>query len=109
MKINFASLKQEKVEHMRGGEKYATRNIYNDGTNRIMLLKLEKGASVGYHIHDDSCEVIYVLEGQATVKNDDETYTVASGEAEYCPKGHSHSIINLGDETLVAMAVVAAQ
>lgn len=106
MKIDFSAIKEEKVGNLQGGEGFALRRMYDDGTSRIMHMELEKGASVGYHIHDKSCEIIYVLEGSALVKYDDESYTIESGMVEYCPRNHSHSITNLKDEVFVAVAIV---
>ena len=76
---------------------------------KIMHGRLEPGSSIGLHSHETNSEVIYVLSGTAEFIYDDGTETVSAGECHYCPKGHSHSMMNNGDEDLIFFAVVPEQ
>lgn len=116
MTIDFNSIGVSNLPHFKGGEKEFAANMFFDGTNRIFKGRLVPGASIGMHTHEDSCEVIFILEGQGTIlekipSSEEETAkSVSSGDCLYCPKGHTHSLINTslqGD--LVFYAVVAQQ
>ena len=109
MLMNFNTMPTLTWNHFKGGEKHVDVRMYKDQYNRINFMKLEPGASIGYHIHDDSSEIIYVLSGTATAVYDEVVEIVEAGMCEYCPKGHSHGIINKGDEDLVFFSVVAGQ
>lgn len=106
MVINFDNVEEKNLEHFKGGEKALIARMITDENNKILYGKLEPGASIGYHTHDTSSEIIYILEGQADYKYDDESETATPGQAHYCPKGHSHSMTNNGDTMLVFLAVV---
>lgn len=56
--------------------------------------------------HETSSEVMYFLSGTGKVLYDGVWEPVAPGTCHYCPKGHSHSLVNDGTEDLVTFAVV---
>lgn len=95
--------------NFKGGEKEMTANMFFDGDNRILLGRLQKGASIGYHKHEGNCEVIFILEGKAKYLMDDGVEYASAGQCHYCPEGHSHAMINECDEDLVFFAVVPKQ
>ena len=93
-----------------GGEKELLANMFvDDAGNKIFRGKLAPGASIGLHTHETSCEVIYVLKGKGIVLYNGEYEDVSEGLCHYCPKGHSHSLINNSDEDLIFLAVVPVQ
>ena len=55
------------LPNFKGGEKEFAANMFFDGTNRIFKGRLVPGASIGVHTHEDSCEVIFILEGSGTI------------------------------------------
>jgi len=83
--------------------------MVTDEKNKFMVSRLIPGASVGNHTHDTSCEFIYILEGHGTSYVDGEETKVGPGFCQYCPKGHSHELINTGTKDLVFFAVVPEQ
>lgn len=97
------------LEHFNGGEKTFFAHMYNDGTNKILLGRLEPGASIGMHTHETSSEIIYYLAGSGKVICDGAEERVAAGGCHYCPKGHGHTMINDGTEDLLFFAVVPQQ
>lgn len=116
MKIRFDEMEVTVLPQFKGGEKEFAANMFFDGTNRIFKGTLVPGATIGMHTHDDSCEVIFVLEGNGTVverspKSEKETITpVSAGDCLYCQKGHTHSLRNTAEEgDLVFYAVVPKQ
>lgn len=104
------------LPNFKGGEKELAANMFFDGTDRIFKGRLAPGASIGVHTHEDSCEVIFILSGNGTVleqRPDSEMPVmtpITQGDCIYCPKGHTHSLMNTGkEEDLVFNAVVAAR
>lgn len=134
MKIRFDEMEVTVLPQFKGGEKEFAANMFFDGTNRIFKGRLIPGATIGMHTHDDSCEVIFILEGSGTMvevapldhvqsqdhvksQNQDQSsqdqevvIPVSAGDCLYCQKGHSHSLRNTAEEgDLVFYAVVPKQ
>ena len=98
------------LENFKGGEKHLEARMYFDGTNRILTrAKLIPGASIGVHTHEDSCEVIFILEGRGSIIEEGVKKAVQAGDCLYCPKGGTHSLINDSDADLIFCAVVPQQ
>ena len=94
MIIDFKHMEEQILPNFKGGEKAYAVKKFTDGRNMIMHGRLESGASIGLHTHEGNCEMFYIIEG---------------GVCHYCPKGHTHSLINDSDSDLVFFAVVAEQ
>ena len=109
MMLDFKNMPEAIVAHMRGGEKEVAVRSYNDDKTKVMLARLIPGASVGFHTHETNCEVIYVLEGSGKVLDKGEYVPISAGQAQYCPKGDDHGLINDGDVDLVFFAVIPEQ
>lgn len=115
MVIRFDEIEATVFPNFKGGDKEFIANMFFDGTNRIFKARLIPGASIGLHTHEDSCEVIFILEGNGTII-EKETMTdegvsrsVQTGDCLYCPKGHTHSLMNTSDADLLFYAVVPQQ
>ena len=106
MIIDFKDLELNVAANFKGGEGEYVSRRFVDENNKIMLGTLEPGASIGYHSHDGDSEMMYFLEGVATVLTDCGEETLLPGQVHYCPMGHSHSLINRGDCDLKFLAVV---
>lgn len=114
MKIEFDKVPLKHLPNFNGGEKEFAAHMLIDENNKILLGRLIPGASIGYHRHENSCEVIYILSGCGkALCNDAETgienaaeERLAAGDCHYCPEGHFHSLINDRDEDLVFFAIV---
>jgi len=109
MIIKFKEMEETVLNNFLGGEKAMVARMYKDGKNKILYGKLEPGASIGLHTHETSSEIIYVLEGSGKVLYDGAYEKIESGWCHYCHKGHEHSLINDGGDTLVFFAVVPEQ
>lgn len=96
-------------ENFKGGEKNLRAKMHFDGTNRILHGVLESKASIGLHTHESNSEIIYILSGKGKILYDGEYKTLESGMCHYCPKGHTHSLINDSDGELEFFAVVCEQ
>lgn len=110
MVIDFSNIELSVMPHFKGGEGDTKSRIFFDGMNKIMLGCLEPGCTIGYHIHDTSSEIIYILGGQARCLYDDGEELLSPGQCHYCPKDHSHSLINASaTEPLTYFAIVPEQ
>ena len=109
MIINFNAIEETRIPEFKGGVGETISRTYVDEKNRIMYGRLEPGSSVGYHKHETSSEIIYILSGKADFLYDDGNEEIVAGGCHYCPKNHSHSMINNGTEDLIYFAVVAEQ
>ncbi len=109
MIIDFDKIEEQRLAHFKGGEQETAARMYYDGANRIMKGCLAPGASIGLHTHDTSSEVIFITRGQGAVLYDGERHAVREGLCHYCPKGHSHSLINDSAADLEFLAVVPQQ
>lgn len=110
MIIRPEDLEISHLENFKGGEKHLEAKMFFDGTNRILTrARLIPGASIGMHTHEDSCEVIFILEGRGSLLEDGTKKEVQAGDCLYCPKGGSHSLVNDSGSDLAFCAVVPMQ
>lgn len=109
MLINFDVI--EEIEHIgfKGGEGVFAVRGSGDTACKIMRSRLVPGASLGWHVHNDSCEIIYVFSGQGVVRLEEGEEALVPGSCHYCPKGVGHQLINNGEEDLVILAIVPQQ
>lgn len=109
MLINFDNIPEQRIPQFKGGTGETIANMFVNELGKIMYGRLEPGSSIGYHKHETNSEIIYILSGKADFLYDDGTEQTSAGGCHYCPKGHSHSMINNGSEDLVFFAVVPEQ
>lgn len=109
MLIDFDAMETTVIPHMRGGEKEVSAQLYTDPLGKIMRGTLVPGASIGLHTHETSSEIIYILAGEGKVLYDGVYEPLSAGSCHYCPKGHSHSLINDSGALLEFFAVVLVQ
>lgn len=109
MIIDFSKIQESVIANFYGGENNTVSQMHVDDMNRIMRGKLEPGASIGLHKHENGSEIVYILQGKGKAIFDNEQEELQTGSCHYCPKGHSHSLINDGDEDLIFFAVVPQQ
>ena len=109
MDIDFNSNDFSVFPAFKGGEKELQAKMFFDGSNRIMRARLVPGASIGMHTHEDSSEIIFITSGRGSVILDGAASPVYAGLCHYCPKGHTHSLVNDSDADLEFLAVVPIQ
>ena len=107
MIFDFDTMQTQRQPHVQGGEKELISQAYQQpGQIKILRGTLEPGATIGLHTHVTSLEVYYIISGCGKVLDDGEISPICAGQAHYCPKGHSHSLINDGTEDLCFFAVI---
>lgn len=107
--IDFETLETKILHQFQGGNGDIAAKIYADDLNRIVKSVYAPGVSTGYHRHDDSSEIIFILSGACTVKHNGNVLRLTAGMCHYCKKGDAHAVINDGDEDLTMFAVVCSQ
>lgn len=72
-------------------------------------MTLQPGCSIGEHSHKEEAEIFYILEGQATLTDNDETITLYPGDVQICLADNRHSIRNNGSEPLHFLAIIPTE
>lgn len=106
MMIHFDKLEETLRQDFRGGKKECRLKIHKEESVRFMRGILPAGASIGKHIHENNEEIIYVLEGSGYIIDDGKEEKIEAGQCNYCPKGHSHSLMNAGNRDLTFLAII---
>lgn len=109
MIIDFSNIKEQVLPHFKGGEKEYIAKMQSDDSVKIMKGRLSPSASIGMHTHTDDTEIIFLTKGNATVVYDGQVLQLTEGECHYCPKGHTHSLVNNSNSDIEFYAVVAKQ
>lgn len=109
MILNFDSIPETVLTGFKGGEGNTAAHMFADSLCRIMRGRLESGASIGLHTHEDSCEIVYCFSGSGKAICDGVEERISAGVCHYCPKGHSHTVINDGAEEMQFLAIVPQQ
>ncbi len=106
MLFDFTKLDIKKLENLYGGEKAVETKGYIDDDIKILMGRLEPGASIGKHEHNPGFEVLYIVEGCGKILIEGERVPIHAGMCHYCKTGSGHSLINDSDEDLIYFAVI---
>ncbi|MBE6970864.1 MAG: cupin domain-containing protein [Ruminococcaceae bacterium] len=106
MLLDIFNMEPNPMANFKGGEGEALVRMHNDEMGKVAQITLPVGASIGYHTHEDSYEVIYVLSGCGTCYDGDQVYPVSAGMVQYCPQFDGHSIVNTGTEDLRLLGII---
>jgi quercetin dioxygenase-like cupin family protein len=106
MVIDFDKIPELKQMDFKGGKGALDTRNYEDEHVKIMYSTLRPGAQSGRHTHVESCEVAFIISGEATFHYDDTIEIVRAGQSHYCPEGHSHYMVNNTDHDIVYLAIV---
>lgn len=109
MILDYSAMETTHIPNFLGGDGTIHAQMRADELGKILKGVLDPGSSIGYHTHETSSEIIYILSGTGKVKYDGGEEAVQAGQCHYCPKGHSHALINNSDGPLEFFAVVPNQ
>lgn len=109
MIVDFDKIEEKKIPEFKGGEGHLLTHMFSNELGKIMRACLKPGCSIGMHTHDTSSEVIYILSGSGKCIYDGNIENVSAGQCHYCPKGHTHSLINDSDKPLEFLGIVPEQ
>ena len=91
------------IYHMLEPEQY-----FNKGRMMAKAV-LSLGSVMGYHVHENEMEMIYILSGQAKVNDNGVERLLVAGDMLYTGDGQGHSIEAVGDTDLSYLAVIISQ
>lgn len=109
MLINFEEMPERTAPGMSNGTGEITVKMFYQPGTRIISYKIHPGGSIGMHLQEKSDDINYVLSGKGKAVCDGVEEELSVGCCHICPKGSEHSIINIGEEDLVMLAVVVEQ
>ncbi len=109
MILDFNNIEEKDIPNFKGGEKSLAARMFFDGSVRILKGRLVPSASIGMHTHETRCEVIFLTRGTAKVIYNGESFVLQAGQCHYCPKGHTHSLVNDSTDDVEFTAVVPEQ
>lgn len=107
--IEFGKIETKILHEFQGGKGDIEAKIFADDQNRIIQSVYAPGVSTGYHCHDASSEIIFIVSGSCKVIHNAKEERLVAGNCHYCKKGDSHAVINDTDQCLVMYAVVCSQ
>jgi quercetin dioxygenase-like cupin family protein len=106
MIIHFEQMETEVLPEFKGGEKELIRKCFSDENCKIMEGRLDPGASIGFHRHEDDYEIIYIITGRGTMVTEEGKESLKTGSCTYCPPGKAHSLVNTSQDELIFFAVI---
>ena len=109
MILDLMEIPEKAMPNFKGGEGMAWVRMFNDDLNRILMLRIQPGCSIGLHTHETNSEIMHVLSGTARIIMDGKIEIVPAGQTHYCPKGHTHMTEPFGTAELRFLAVVPEQ
>ncbi|HXK71575.1 MAG TPA: cupin domain-containing protein [Clostridia bacterium] len=100
-------------ENMRGGQgtimfnELLPEKMLNNKGRLFSTITIEKGCSIGFHVHEKEAEIFYVIEGSLTYnQNNEKKYIISKGDCIYNKEGTGHGVINESDEKAVLLACI---
>ena len=77
------------------------------GAGRLFAkIVIEPGNSIGAHKHEGEMESYYIVKGKGLVSDDGVDVVLEAGDCHICPDGHTHSVKNVGEDTLEFIAII---
>ena len=107
--IDYNKIESVIKENFKNGDGSVEIKMAGDELVKINRINIKKGSSIGEHTHLTNSEIVYVLEGEATIKFDGASEICKAGQIHYCPKGHTHEIRNDNKKTLVFIGIIPEQ
>ena len=76
-------------------------------TLAVHYLELDPGEEFAEHFHQESVDVISVIQGQGEIVSEGQVYQVHAGQSVYVPPKTLHSARNTGTEKFISIDVLA--
>lgn len=109
MLIDFDVLEKETVSKLNGGMgELETKKVYID-KKKMMLCTIPVGGSIGYHKHEDSAEIFYVVSGSGKVLCNGDIEELRAGVCHYCPRFATHGLENTSEEEALVLFTVVIE
>lgn len=76
-------------------------------TSQLVVMAIEPGSGIDAEVHDDTDQLLLVVDGEAEVILDGEASLVPVGHLAYVPGGVHHEVRNAGEGTLRLYTIYA--
>ena len=106
MILDLMNMPEQPMRNFKGGDGIAWVRMFSDEHNRIAMIRVQPGCSIGMHRHETNSEIMHVLSGTARIVMEDRIEYVSEGQVHYCPKGCAHMTEPAGMGDLVLLAVI---
>lgn len=106
MLIDFNSKEEKIFDGMNGGKGKIAAKMFMNSSGKVIISRLEAGASIGSHVQTTSNDINFIVSGVGKAFCNGVEEILKPGVCHYCPKGSSHEIINTGQEDLLIYTVV---
>jgi mannose-6-phosphate isomerase-like protein (cupin superfamily) len=106
-----AAMKVEMLDECHGGKGCFENHVVlakGDSNVGIMFMNdaiIGPGMSIGHHLHEDSEEIYFVVEGSGTMIMDGVETGIGPGDVSLVRQGHSHGLVNSGSVPLRLLVV----
>ena len=74
---------------------------------QLVRVHMPPGAGHAFHTHPELEEIIYVISGKAEQWVGQESRVLGPGEMAHIPRGEVHGTYNVGEETLLFLAILS--
>lgn len=101
MLIDFNELSEITIPNMNGGEGKVIAKMDVNDCGRFIKTVIPPKSSIGHHLQETNDDINFIVSGEGIAICDDFEEILKAGTCHVCPKGSTHSIINVGDEDLV--------
>lgn len=96
---------------MRGGDgevilEHFTKEQLPPNTRLMARITLNKGCSIGYHVHENETENFYFVSGNGIADDNGTQIAIKSGDTLITKSGEGHSVKNTSDDPLVIIATI---
>lgn len=81
-------------------------NGINEQLKQFSVVELEVGKEIGYHIHNNDCDMYYIISGKGLYNDNGVEKEVSAGTITFTPSGEGHALKNTGNDKLVFIALV---
>ena len=112
MIAHFKDCRESTRENMRGGdgtvkltELLAPEELNGHG-RMFSMITLEKGCSIGYHVHEGETETFYVVSGEALYNDNGVEIEATAGDVLHVKNGEGHAVANRGETPLLLVAMI---
>lgn len=81
------------------------RVISTTSTLQITTMVIDVGGEIGWETHENTDQMLYVVEGTAVGMVGDNDFNLYTGSILVVPRGTSHNVSNVGNKALKLMSV----
>ena len=95
MLIDFNELSEITIPNMNGGEGKVIAKMDVNDCGRFIQTVIPPKSSIGPHLQETNDDINFIVSGEGIAICDDFEEILKAGTCHVCPKGSTHSIINI--------------